>query len=64
MIECTNKRKKEMLIEVELNEVRRYQRVNKIDLKVIIVMDEYGLRFKNGHEFSDLEFIERVKKIE
>lgn len=53
-----------MLIEVHLNEKKRYKRVNKIDLKVIIVMNDHGLRYKNGHEFEDLEFIERVKKIE
>jgi len=52
------------LIEINLNEKRRYQRVNKIEIKVIVVMNDHGLRFKNGHEFDDLEFIERVKRIE
>lgn len=53
-----------MLIEVNLNQKKRYKRVNTIDLKVIIVMNDHGLRQKNGYEFEDLEFIERVKKIE
>lgn len=39
-----------MLIEVNLNEKKRYKRVNKIDIKVNIVMNDHGLRYKNGFE--------------
>jgi len=33
-----------MLIEVNLNQKKRYKRVNTIDLKVIVVMNDHGLR--------------------